>query len=446
MKKMLCMLLAALMLLATTAALAEGETSLSLRVSGVQIENLEDGTARVHLLLRKRGSGCYRLQDVMIELYDEQGSVVPVAQKEHVVFPLQDVPTGEHYIPITMLCTLEGDAEPVDMEVLSVVGSESRDAGTELLDWNLPFLAVWKDDEMKVTAWMPLAEGTEPEDYFAMLLALDSEGYYLGNVELPAGAGRAVDKADILAEIERVTSYASDWLDENGFTFQHERYVFFEDIPMTHLQATPASFYADCYRALGTFSGNAVSFVLDRIDMREDGSFVIHGCMRNETAGRWQILWIDGVMLYDEEGTGVECTDFTYDMPFTVMESGELLPYVIEGRVEAGFKAETFQLSYGAGTAVAPDHHAVKGGTLNPTSGDRMTLEPTLPAIEGVDPADCFLCVMFMDLTNDVYYGAEWTYVNEAWLQDGEIRFPTMECPEGAGAGTAMVTTWYVAE
>ena len=53
---------------------------------------------------------------------------------------------------------------------------------------------------------------------------------------------------------------------------------------------------------------------------------------------------------------------------------------------------------------------------------------------------------MFLDFVNNDFYGSVWTYVNEAWLQDGVIRFPTMDCPAGAGEGVAMITTCYVAE
>lgn len=444
MKRLLCMLLAAL-LLAAPCALAE-EESLSLYVNSWEVEYLEGSEVAVHLLIYKSGSGCYQMEDVEVELYDEAGAAVPILSAETVVFPLRAVPAGIHYIPVTLRCTLERETEIADLDVLRLVGSEVSEAGTEELDWNLPFLATWETDHMAVTAWMPLAEGTDPADYFAMLLALDGEGIFIGNGELPQGAGRAVEAADILGEIEAATGYTAQWLEENGFVFDRERYVFFECVPMTHLQALPRGFVAYSYRELDAEPAATVTLLLDRIDMQEDGSFVIQGVMSNESKKLWQLDGITGLMLYDAQGQEMACTDFTYDTPFRVMAAGEYLPYTIEGRVEAGFMAESFQLSFSASTADAPDHRAVEGGMLLPSFGETITFSATMPAHEGVDPADCYISVMFLDLVNDDYYGAVWTYVDEAWLQDGEIHFPTMDGPEGVTQTAAMITGYYVAE
>lgn len=444
MKKLLCMLLA-MLLLAAPAALAE-EESLSLYVSGWEVEYPAENEVLVHLLIHKSGSGCYQMEDVEVELYDEAGTVVPIVSAETVVFPLRSVPAGVHYIPVTLRCTLERDAVITDIDVLRVIGSEISEADTEELDWSLPFLATWEKDHLAVTAWMPLEEGTDPADYFAMLLALNGEGYFIGNGELPLGAGRAVEAADICAEIEAATSYTAQWLEENGFVFDRERYVFFECAPLTHLQAFPSSFAAYSYRELGTDHGASIELMLDRIDMQEDGSFVIHGVMSNGSDSLWRLNDITGVLLYDAEGEMLICDDFTYDMPFCVMGAGEYLPYTIEGRVEAGFMAESFQLGLSTMTVDAPDHRAVEGGMLLPSFGETMTFSATMPAHDGVDPADCYISVMFMDLLNDEYYGAVWTYVDEAWLQEGEIHFPTMDGPAGVNESVAMITSYYVAE
>ena len=69
-----------------------------------------------------------------------------------------------------------------------------------------------------------------------------------------------------------------------------------------------------------------------------------------------------------------------------------------------------------------------------------------MPTDVELDPADCFVMIMFLDLTNDVYQGAVWTSPGEAWVQDGVIRLPEMTAPDGCTVEAALATMYCVAD
>ena len=53
---------------------------------------------------------------------------------------------------------------------------------------------------------------------------------------------------------------------------------------------------------------------------------------------------------------------------------------------------------------------------------------------------------MFLDVENDVYQGAVWTYPGEGWVQDGVICLPQMEASESCTLDALMAAMYCVAE
>lgn len=444
MKRLLAVLLAVVLCVPVMAAEAT-----DLWLTEHMFDQLDETTVRVQMLVTKDGATPYMLSDVEVVLYDAQRDMVPLASQEIVLQPLRSAPAGKHYILVTVDCVLESPAQIAKVDVLSVSGSELAAADTVALDWDLPFMAMMGHECMELTAWMPLEEGTDAKDYFATLIVLDEDGSYLGNEELPAGRGYVVAGEDIIDEIARRTGYGKDWLDANGYAFHEEAYVFFANVPLDMLTRLPRGIMARCYRKCEEEQGMPVALAFDRIDVSEDGSFVIHGVMENVSGGLWRLDSLESLTLYDASGRTVDCDRFTYDMPFNVLEAGELLPYRIEGRVEPGFAAERFHMAYTLSPADKTDHRSVPGGNTLPAfdgSGNVAGLSVTMPLPEGAQAQDCFVCVLFLDLVNDDYYGAAWTMPGDARLKDGTLELPMLALPQPDAGAAAMMTSYYVAE
>lgn len=444
MKRLLAVLLALLLL--APAAMAEEPVNISLYT--YELEQTAECEVRLHLLLYKTGDACYAMQEIQTVLYDAAGGVVEPAQTEMAVFPLAHIPAGAHYLPVTLVYTLAAPAQVADFSVTGIVGTQEETLPVTMLDVGVPYIAGWHVGGVTLTAWLPMAEGTAAEDYFTVLIAVDAESGYLGNGALEKGMARHVSGEDIIAEVEAVTGVSRELLEERGYVFDAQDYAFFEDIPMPYLLDVPASVIAVAYHETdGWQKETPVVRMADRIDMHEDGSFAIHGCFECTQEGLWQLTELTDVTLIAADGTELPVAEFSFDTPYTVVSKGLFLPYVIQGRVEPGFAAEDFRIGYLVRRVEKEDFRFISGGQLVPSIGadGTITLNATLP--EGVaDPAVCFVSVMFLDLLNDAYQGAVWTYPGEAWVQDGEIRLPEMTAPEGCTIEAAMVTVYCAAE
>lgn len=455
MKKLFCMLLAALALLCVSAAMAE-EAGMSLRIDSWWVEPVGEAQARLHLLLRKDGGGCYELEDVTVQLLDAQGQEIPTVSAETTLFPLHQIPTGTHFLPVTVLYTLEAPAEVADISVTGATGRAVETTGAVELAWNLPSIAVQTGDEVVFTAWMPLEEGTDPEDYFAVLLALDESYRFVSGVELPAGSGRAVDAEGLSDGIFEATGYTKQFLLDNGFLFEYERYVFFDRVTVTGLSEKIATYSPTCYRLTGAEAAEEeaaaeeaaaqVEMLFDRLDVAEDGTFVLQGCLKNGTDVPQRFEEIAYLLLLDENGLAGFCEEYTVETPFQVMNPGEIMPYRIEGRTEAGFRAERPFMEFVVNPAETSDHRSIGGGQTTPVVGSQVSVQGVVPDAGEVEAAECFYCVLLLDIANDDYLGAVWSLAGEAWLADGDLRFPTLETGLAPEQPFAMVAMYCAAE
>lgn len=440
MKKLICLALAALLLCAFSAAAED------LRISLYQcvFDQPQDDCVRVHLLLVKRGGVCYEMEDVLIGMYDGAGQPVTPASKELVVFPMRVTPEGDHYLPVTLMCTLSAPTTIADVTVTGISGRQTGECDVIPLDAGVP----WIGGDGVITTGIPLEEGASAEDYFASVIALDADGGYLGNGELKAGDARRVSGAEIIGAVCDVSGWSAAQLAENGFVFDAEEYAFFDRIALPHLTGTPAEFVVSFYRMQTEWiASTPISRRLDRIDMQEDGSFVIHGCFECTWEGTWLLDEMVSLTLMGEDGSEEQIADFTFDSPFCVMEKGLFMPYEISGRASPGFRAADFRFALSVGFAPAVDFHTVSGGCIEPSVSADGTVSVTacMPA-DAAQAEDCFVCIMFLDLTNDVYQGAVWSCPGEAWLQEGVIRLPRLTAPEGCTIDAAMATMYCVAD
>lgn len=445
MKKLLCALL--LIVLCLTAAAAE-EPGVRLIIRGYRIEQITETEVRLHLLLLKEGSSAYDMNGLSVVLFDAQENELPVTDTSLLVFPMTSIPAGTHYLPVTLACTLAQPGTAADFSVRSVAGAQTPAAGATLLKSGAPWLGFMKGEELVVTAWAPLESGMRAEDCFVSLVAVDGEGRYLGNGELPAGSAQHVSGDEIVQMVCDATGWTEAQMATQGFTFGADAYAFFEEVPVPYLPALPSNFIATAYCRVQVQPGMPLVRMVDRIDMRSDGSFTIHGCFECRTDGLWQLVSIDALTLLAEDGGEVSVTDFSVDTPYCVIDEGQYLPYILTGRVEAGFAAVDFRMIYGVMSAAEADHRSVTGGGLTPSvSADGLVqLGASIPVQAGVAAEECFVCVLFLDLENDAYQGAVWTYPGEGWVQDGAIRLPLMTAPAGCTLDAALVTMYCAAE
>ncbi len=447
MKKLLCALMAAALLLcASSAAVAE---DLRISLYNYILDQPEEDVVRVQLLLAKLGGVCYEMEDVFIELYNEAGQVVTPVSKEIAICPMQEIPEGDHYVPITILCTLAEPVSIADFNITGISGMQTGSSDVMSLGEGMPYIGGMADGVVNVTSWMPLEGGCGPEDYFAAFIGLDAESHYIGNGELPRGAAQLVSGDEIVSAVCESTGWTQAQLEANGFVFGAEEYAFFDRTPMPHLTDIPASFVARFYRVQTEWMASTpISRRLDRIAMEADGSFVIHGCFECTWDGLWRLDEIVSLELVAEDGSRLEIADFSFDSPFSVIEKGVFMPYVVRGKAEPGFAATDFRFALSVGFADELDFHTVPGGSIEPSvnADGTVSVSASMPTDAALDPANCFVSIMFLDLANDVYQGAVWTYPGEAWVQDGVIRVPEMTAPEGCTIEAAMATSYCVAD
>ena len=432
MKKLLCIMLAALMLLlSASAALAE---DLRITLFDQTFDQPEETAVRVHLMLVKRGDVCYEMEDVLVELYDEAGQVVTPVSKELAVFPMTVIPEGTHCVPVTILFTLAEPAKVADFAVTGVSGTQVEKCDVASLRDGMPYIGGYSDGFFTITSWIPLEDGCAPEDYFAAFVGLYSDGAFIGNGELPLGAARLVTCDEIVGAVCEATGWTQEKLDANGFVFDAEEYAFFDRIPMPYLAGIPSSFLASFYRVQTEWMATTpISRRIDRIAVEADGSFVIHGCFECTWDGLWRLDEIVALTMIADDGSEQGVADFSYDFPFRVMEKGVFMPYEVRGKVASGFVPTDFRFALSVGFADEMDFHTVSGGNieLSVNADGSVSVSASLPADAALDPADCFVSILFLDLANDVYQGAVWTCPGEAWVQDGVIRMPEMTAPEG---------------
>ena len=222
MKKLLCALMAAALLLcASSPAVAE---ELRISLYNYILDQPEEDVVRVQLLLAKLGGVCYEMEDVFIELYNEAGQVVTPVSKEIAICPMQEIPEGDHYVPVTILCTLAEPVSIADFNITGISGMQTESSDVMSLGEGMPYIGGMADGVVNVTSWMPLEGGCGPEDYFAAFIGLDEESHYIGNGELPRGAAQLVSGDEIVSAVCESTGWTQAQLEANGFVFGAEEY------------------------------------------------------------------------------------------------------------------------------------------------------------------------------------------------------------------------------
>lgn len=281
MKKLLCALLAMLLLTTTCAALAEPEENplKGFYLYERRLTQTED-VCTLQVRLYKSGGIQYCLDELDVLLLDAEGNeIVPLTEK--MIAPLNPVPAGDQHFLVTMIYTLPEGVQAEDFKVLNIPGELFDEPSAEPMDLDAGHILMHTKDGPAATCWLE-KPSTELYHlgYMMVLHVFDVDDVYLGSQTFSwETADCVVPGAQARAKLANLSRLSDEVIGYYGIDFNEDsEYYFFADVPLTGLlpEDIPASAYTETYCAKSPLQVLASSF-----EKLEDGRWRAYCLLQN---------------------------------------------------------------------------------------------------------------------------------------------------------------------
>ncbi|MBQ2953025.1 MAG: hypothetical protein IJE07_05655 [Clostridia bacterium] len=254
MKKLLSLLLA-LSLLLPLVCLAEEEASedpYGFYLYERRLVMAEDGVCMLHLRLMKAGGIQYCLDEVKVVLLDAEGNeIVPLTTE--MIAPINPVPAGDQFFPVTMVYTLPEGAVAASYQILGIPGESFDEPAAEPMEIDAGYILMHAGGGPAATCWLeePRTE-MRHAGYMMVLHVYDVDDAYLGFESFSwEDADCEVPGSQAMAKLCELTGLTEDVIAYYGIEFNpRSNYYFFADRPLTGLlkDDIPASGAVATYR------------------------------------------------------------------------------------------------------------------------------------------------------------------------------------------------------
>ena len=199
----------------------------------------------LHLRILMVNDTAYCLDGVDVRLLDAQGQEIePLSVRMEA--PLNPVPAGETFFPVTLYYTLPEGREAADFQVTGIPGEAFDEPAAVQVSTKAGRILSATGQGPAVTAWMEIPDASKYYlDYMMVLYVYDHEDGYIGSLTLTKE-----DAADICpgskaySRLEEMSGLPAVVLDYYGISFDaNKRYYLFDNILMKGVDAEdiPAS-------------------------------------------------------------------------------------------------------------------------------------------------------------------------------------------------------------
>jgi len=265
MKKLMCLLLALTLVLTGLSALAEsGET----RRPGFYLHErrlvpTEEGCV-LHLRILMVNDIAYCLDGVDVRLLDAQGQeIVPLSVQMEA--PVNPVPAGESFFPVTLYYTLPEGREAVDFQVMGIPGEAFNEPAAEELEFDTGHILLSSGDGPALVAWMEEHRSElYMSGYMAVYYLYDVDGNYLGSTTVSwEDATLHCPASEAMANLEAISGLPEVVLEYYNIDFNEGSYYYlFDDVSLTGLarEDIPYDALVYTYRTKSPMSVVAATF------------------------------------------------------------------------------------------------------------------------------------------------------------------------------------------
>lgn len=320
--------------------------------------------------------------------------------------------------------------------------------GTEvpLLGPWAPFFAYPVGEDLCVTTWCPLPEGTDPEQCFVVAEGYDSEGCFLFTTVLQDWGAR-ITRQELLDFLLDQFGWTQEQLLADGYAFDAEQYLIFRHRALVSLEEAPDVRWLNLliYAEPEGTDLPLLPFIMGAADYTwsADG-LTVTGLMRNDCSLTCSPEAITGALLIDGDGRAVLAKAQGYTVPARV-EDGEETPVTFTAEVEPGFDLSTVipvcEADWHA-FASMEDLGMPQSDIAFGMSGE-LCFRLSVPYREGTDPADYCLLSLSYSLEGGVL-AAHFFQPGEGVLVDGRVEFPLIPMYVGEDASVNAYYAWLV--
>lgn len=265
MKKCFGLLLALLLMLTGILAFAESGEG---RQPGFYLYERRlvptDGGCVLHLRILMVNDTAYCLDGVDVRLLDAQGQeIVPLSVRMEA--PLNPVPAGETFFPVTLYYTLPEGCEAADFQVTGVPGEAYDEPAAEALEFDTGHILLSSGNGPALVAWME-ERGSKlyMSGYMAVYYLYDVDGNYLGSTTVSwEDAAVHCPASDAMANLEAISGLPEMVLEYYNIDFNEGSYYYlFDDVRLTGLakEDIPYDALVHTYRTKSPMSVVAATF------------------------------------------------------------------------------------------------------------------------------------------------------------------------------------------
>ena len=330
MKKLLCMLLCVLLPFAFAAAETESGDPEGFYLHERRLVMREDGVCMLHLRLMKADGIQYCLDEPDVILLDAQGrEIVPL--ETEMIAPLNPIPAGDQYFPVTMVYTLPEGAVAESYQILSIPGESFDEPSAEPMEVDSGYILRHSGGGPAATCWLenPVTE-KRYAGYMMVLHVYDVDGVWLGfDAYSWEDADCEVPGPQAMAKLCELTGLTEEVIGYYGIDFNsRSSYYFFADRPLTGLlpEDIPAAGRVATYRTKSPLMVLATTF-----EQLEPGLWRAYCLLQNgscepidfnaldvrllNAAGEegWYSMISFGCELWELEGFGITAMQYTFN-------------------------------------------------------------------------------------------------------------------------------------